>query len=90
MKLGPTTKLDKRNMAMSKNLTMTSCRQIVSSLSFFQFMAKFGAIQKPDCGRMVCKSDIFINKTLQKLKTDLKNSSHTIALSKGNILGKKS
>ena len=66
MKLGPITKLNKRNMAMSKNLTMTSCRQIVSSLSFFQFMAKFGAIRKPDCGRMVCKSDIFINNNLTK------------------------
>ena len=39
MKLGPVTKLDKRNTATSKkNLMMTSCRQIVTSWSFFQFM----------------------------------------------------
>ena len=39
MKLGPVTKLDKRNKTTSKKLTMTSCQQIVTSLSFFQFMA---------------------------------------------------
>ena len=39
MKLGPVTKLDKRNKTTSKNLTMTSCRKIVMSLSFFKFLA---------------------------------------------------
>ena len=34
MKLGPVTKLDKRN----KTTTITSCQLIVLSLSFFQFM----------------------------------------------------
>ena len=38
MKLGPVTKLDKRNKITSKNLTMTSCRKIVTSLSFFGFL----------------------------------------------------
>ena len=36
MKLGPVTKLDKRNMETSKKLTMASCRQIVTSLSFLE------------------------------------------------------
>ena len=40
MKLGPITKLDKRNKTTSKNLTMTSCRKTVTSLSFFGFLAK--------------------------------------------------
>ena len=35
MKLGPVAKLDKSK----KNLTLTSCREIVTSLSFFRFMA---------------------------------------------------
>ena len=35
MKLGPVTKLSKRNTAASKIWTMTSCRQIVTSLFFF-------------------------------------------------------
>ena len=45
MKLGPVTKLDKTNMAISKKkkkkkkLTMTPFRQIVISLYFFCFMA---------------------------------------------------
>ena len=36
MKLGPAATLDKRNKTTSKNLTMTSRRQIMTSLSFFQ------------------------------------------------------
>ena len=39
MKLGPVTKLYKRNKITSKNLTMASCLEIVTSLSFFQYMA---------------------------------------------------
>ena len=39
MKLAPVTKLDKRNKTMSKNLTLTSCRKIVMSLSFFGSLA---------------------------------------------------
>ena len=39
MKLGPLPKLDKRNKTTSKKLTMTSCRKIVTSLSFFRFFA---------------------------------------------------
>ena len=38
MKLGPVTKPDKRNKTTSKNLTMTSCRETVMSLSFFGFL----------------------------------------------------
>ena len=39
MKLRPVTKLDMRNKAMLKKLTMTPFLQIVTLLSFFQFMA---------------------------------------------------
>ena len=39
MKLRPVTELDKKNKTTSKKLTMTSYRQVVTSLSFFQFMA---------------------------------------------------
>ena len=38
MKLRLVTKLDKRNKKPSKNLTMTSCQKIMTSLSFFLFM----------------------------------------------------
>ena len=39
MKLGPATKLDKRKKTTSKNLRLTSCRKIVTLLSFFGFFA---------------------------------------------------
>ena len=39
MKLGPVTKLDKRNKTTSKKLAITSCIQIVSLLHFFDFLA---------------------------------------------------
>ena len=38
MKLGPVTKLDKGNTSQKK-LAMFSCQQIVTSLSFFPFVA---------------------------------------------------
>ena len=38
MKFGLVTKIDKINKTTSKKMTMTSCQQIVTSLSF-QFMA---------------------------------------------------
>ena len=39
MKLGPVTKYDKKNKKPQKKLMMTSCRKIVTSLSFFAFFA---------------------------------------------------
>ena len=38
MKLGPVAKLYKRNTTTSKKLTMASFQQIITALSFFQFM----------------------------------------------------
>ena len=39
MKLGPVTKLEKRNKSTSKNVTIASCQKFVTTLSFFRFMA---------------------------------------------------
>ena len=47
MKLEALIKPDKRNKTTSKKLTMTSCRKIV-------IYDQFGAIRKPDSGRIVC------------------------------------
>ena len=38
MKLGPVTKIDKRNKTTSKIFAMTSCQKIKTPLSFFQLM----------------------------------------------------
>ena len=53
MKLGPVTKHEKSSKTTSKNLTMISCRQIVTSLSFFGFIPQIGAIRKPDSWRII-------------------------------------
>ena len=39
MKLGPVTKFDKRNKTTLKNFDDDVCEKIVTSLSFFQFLA---------------------------------------------------
>ena len=39
MKLGVVTKIDKRNQTTLKKIELTSCRKIVTSLSFFGFSA---------------------------------------------------
>ena len=67
---------------------MTSCREIVTSLRFFQFTANLeqSGSQIPDA------YSVKLMFSLQKLKTELKiikHSSHTIALSKGTIFAKK-
>ena len=71
MKLGPVTKLDREAKQQQKNMTMTSYWQIVMSLSLsLSVKLTFSLI---------------VTFYLTKLKTDLKHSSHTIALGKGTI-----
>ena len=69
MKLEPVTKLDKLNKTTSKNFDddamLTNCDVIVIFLIFGQF----GAIQKPDSGRIVCKTYIFIKSNLLSCKS---------------------
>ena len=49
MKLRPVTKLDKRNKnkIASKKLMLTSCRKIVTSLSFSRFLANLVILPPP-------------------------------------------
>ena len=69
MKLGPVTKLDKRNKKTLKKIdddvTLANCGVII----FFPIYGQFGAIRKPDSGRMVCKTCILINSNLYLTKT---------------------
>ena len=75
MKLRPVTKLDKRNKATSKNLTMTSFRKIVTSLSFFGFLDNLeqsgGRI--PDTESAEVMFSVTVTFCLKKLKTELEN-----------------
>ena len=45
MELGSETKLDKRNKTTSKKLTLTSCRKIVTSLSFSDFWPIWSSLE---------------------------------------------
>ena len=77
MKLGPVTKLDKRNTATSKKMVMTPCQQNV--IVIFPIYGQFWAIRKSDSGRMVCKMYIFINSSRLSYKNwkQNKNVSNT-------------
>ena len=54
MKLGPVTELDKRNKITSKqfddDVMSKNC-----DIAIFSIKGQFGAIWKPDSGRIVCK-----------------------------------
>ena len=77
MKLGPVTKLRKRNMTTSKkkiysDVILANCDVI----DIFPIFGQFGSIRKPDFGCMDCKTYIFINSNLfflERLKTELKS-----------------
>ena len=68
MNLRPVTKLDKENKATSKkfddDVLSSNCGVIV----IFPIYSQFGAIRKPDSGRIVCKTCIFINSNLLTYK----------------------
>ena len=64
MKLGPVTKLDKRNKITSKktddDVMLENCEFIVIFRNFDQF----GAVRRPDSGYKVCKTYFSINSNL--------------------------
>ena len=68
MKLGSVTKLDNRNKMTSKKINddvrSTNCEVIV----IFPTYGQFGAIWKPDSGRIACKTYIFIRNNLLSYK----------------------
>ena len=82
MKLGPVTKLDKRNKATSKKLTLTSCRKIVTSLSFFGFLANLeqsgGRILETESAKVMfsVKTTFCLTTTENRTKNSLTQLSH--------------
>ena len=74
MKLGPVTKLDKRNTRTSKK-----CDDYVRSANYdvivvFWIYGQFGAIPKPDSGFVVRKTYIFITFYLTKTENRTEKS----------------
>ena len=66
MKLEPVTKLDQRNTARSKKFDEFS--ENCDVIAIFLIYSQFGAIQKPDPGRINHKTYIFNNSNLLPYK----------------------
>ena len=76
MKIGPVNKLDKRNKKTSKKLTLTSCRKIVKSLSFFGFLANLeqSGDRNPDTESAKFMLSVIVTFCLTKTENRTKNS----------------
>ena len=68
MKLGPVTKLNKKNRATSKKIDDDVVLANYDVIVIFVISGQFGAIWKLDSGCIVCKSYIFINSNLISYK----------------------
>ena len=68
MKLGPVTKLDKRNKTTSKKFDDHVMSENCEVIAIFPIYGQRGAIRKLDSGRIVCKIYVFINSNLLSYK----------------------
>ena len=68
MKLGPVTKLDKRNIATSKKIDDDVMPESCDINVIFPFYGQFGAIRKTDSRFIVCKTYIFIKSNFLSYK----------------------
>ena len=68
MKLWPVTKLEKRNKETSKKFDDDIMSKNGDIIAIFPIYGQFGATWKPDSGRIVCKTFIFINSNLLSCK----------------------
>ena len=68
MKLGTVTTIDKKNKATSKKIDDDVILENCDVIAIFAIYGQFRAIRKPDFGRIVCKTYIFINSKLLSYK----------------------
>ena len=68
MKPGTVTKLGKRNKTTSKRIDDNIMLENCSVVAIFPIYGQFGAIQKSDSGRIVCKTYILINSKILSYK----------------------
>ena len=66
MKLGPGTKLVKRNMKILNKFDIDVMTGNLDVAVIFLIYGQFGAIREPNSGRMICKTYFFINSNLVK------------------------
>ena len=68
MKLGPVTKIDKRNKTKSKNFDDDEMSENYDAIVVFRIFVQFGAVRRTDSGHRVCKSYVFGNSHLLSYK----------------------
>ena len=68
MKLAPVTEIDKGNTTTLKKIHDDVMPENCDVLVSFLIYGQFGAFQKPDSGRMVSKTYIFINSNFLSYK----------------------
>ena len=68
MKLGPVTKLNKRNKTLPKKFDDDVMLAKYNVIVIFPIYGQLRAIRKLDSGRIVCKTYIFINSNLLSYK----------------------
>ena len=73
MKFGLVTKLNKRNKTTSKKIGDDIMSENCGVNVISRIYGQFGAPQKPDSGRTVCKTYIFINSNLLSYKNSKQN-----------------
>ena len=73
MKLETVTKLDKKNKTTSKKFSDSVMSESCDVNAIFPIQDKFGEIQKPDFGRIVCKTSLIVTFYLTKTVNRTKN-----------------
>ena len=68
MKLGQATKLEKRNKTTLKKIDNDVISKNCDAIAIFPIYGRFGAIWKPDSGRIVYKTYIFTNNNFLSYK----------------------
>ena len=68
MKLGPVTKLHKENKIKSKKFGDDLMSENCDAIVIFPIYGQFGGIRRPDYGRIVCETYIFIKSNLLSYK----------------------
>ena len=83
MKLGPVTKLYKRNKTSSKKVDDDFMSEHLCVITNFLIFVQFGAVRRPDPRHRVCKSYVFSNSNLisyKNWKQNLKISNTALTL----------
>ena len=70
MKLGPVTKLDKRNKTTSRRFDDDVMLENCDVITIFSIYSQFEAVWKPDSRGILFKDYIFINNNLLSYKTE--------------------